>query len=246
MNAIERVGDYSRLMWKTFRKPDNWKMFGKQYVRELHKQGINSLPIVCIISVFIGAVICIQMRINTESPFLPSQLTGYATRETMILEFSSAILCLILAGKVGSNIASEIGTMRITEQIDAMDIMGVNSANYLILPKILAFVTMIPCLVTFSITTGLLGGFGVALFTEMITPMEYEQGIQYSFLPYSVQYSIEKSVVFAFIVTSIASYYGYTVKGGAREVGKASTNAVVNSSVIILLFDVMLTKLLLS
>jgi len=124
--------------------------------------------------------------------------------------------------------------------------VGVNSAKYLILPKILAFVTMIPCLVTFSITTGLLGGFGVALFTEMITPMEYEQGIQYSFLPYSIQYSIEKSLVFAFIVTSIASYYGYTVKGGAREVGKASTNAVVNSSVIILLFDVMLTKLLLS
>ena len=246
MNAIEKVGEYASLMYRTITKPDRWSIFWKQYVNEVKKQGIDSLWIVVIISTFIGAVITIQMVLNTENPLLPTYSTGLATRDTLLLEFSSSIMCLILAGKVGSNIASEIGTMRITEQIDALDIMGVNSANYLILPKILAFVTMIPCLVTFSITTGLLGGFGVALFTEMITPMEYEQGIQYSFLPYSIQYSIEKSLVFAFIVTSIASYYGYTVKGGAREVGKASTNAVVNSSVIILLFDVMLTKLLLS
>ncbi|MCQ2200142.1 MAG: ABC transporter permease [Paludibacteraceae bacterium] len=246
MNALERVGDYTLLMWRSFSKPDSWKMFFKQLLRELEKQGLNSIPIVVIISVFIGAVICIQMRINTASPFLPSELTGYATRETMILEFSSAILCLILAGKVGSNIASEIGTMRITEQIDALEIMGVNSANYLILPKIIAFMAVIPCLVTFSICSGLLGGMGVAYMTDMITPKEFELGIQYTFLPFSVQYTIEKSIVFAFIVSSISSYYGYTVKGGAREVGKASTNAVVNSSVLVLLFDVMLTKLLLS
>ena len=246
MNSIEKIGAYTFLMYRTFTKPDRWNIFFRRYSEELKKQGFDSLAIVVIISVFIGAVITIQMVNNLMNPLLPNTLIGLATRDTLLLEFSSSILGLILAGKVGSNIASEIGTMRITEQIDALDIMGVNSANYLILPKILAFVTMIPCLVTFSITTGLLGGFGVALFTEMITPMEYEQGIQYSFLPYSIQYSIEKSLVFAFIVTSIASYYGYTVKGGAREVGKASTNAVVNSSVIILLFDVMLTKLLLS
>ena len=245
MNAIERVGDYSRLMWKTFSKPDSWKMFGKQYVRELHKQGINSLPIVCIISVFIGAVICIQMRINTESPFLPSQLTGYATRETMILEFSSAILCLILAGKVGSNIASEIGTMRITEQIDALDIMGVNSANYLILPKIAAFITVIPFLVLTSMFTGIIGGYLVGIFTDMITVTDYEAGIQFAFIPYYVTYSVIKSFVFAFIIASVSSFYGYTVKGGALDVGKASTDAVVNSSVLILLFNVMLTKVLL-
>ena len=246
MNAIEKVGEYSSLMYRTFTKPDRWSIFWKQYVNEVKKQGIDSLAIVVIISTFIGAVITIQMVLNTENPLLPTYSTGLATRDTLLLEFSSSIKCLILAGKVGSNIASEIGTMRITEQIDALDIMGVNSANYLILPKIIAFMTIIPCLVLVSMFVGIIGGYCVGIFTDIITVHDYEEGIQYAFIPFYVTYSVIKGIVFAFIIASVSSYYGYTVKGGALEVGKSSTDAVVNSSVLILLFNVMLTKLLLT
>ena len=232
-------------MGKVFRKPDRQRMFWRQYSRELEKQGLQSLPIVVIISVFIGAILTIQAKTNTENPLLPTYTTGLLTRETLLLEFSSTILCLILAGKVGSNIASEIGTMRITEQIDAMEIMGVNSANYLILPKILAFVTMMPFLVIISTTIGLIGGWGVGAFTDIITVKDYLVGVQYAFNPYFVWYGIIKALVFAFIITSMSSYYGYNVHGGALEVGKASTSAVVNSSITILFSDLFLTKLLL-
>ncbi len=246
MNAIEKVGSYSMLMYRTFAIPDRWSMFFRSYSKELKKQGLDSFAIVLIISGFIGAVITIQMVLNTSNPLLPDYATGLAVRDTLLLEFSSSIMCLILAGKVGSNIASEIGTMRITEQIDALDIMGVNSANYLILPKIIAFMSIIPCLVVFSMFFGILGGYGIAYFTDVITVDKYVYGIQFMFVPYYVTYSIIKGVVFAFIIASVASYYGYTVKGGALEVGKASTDAVVNSSIIILLFNVMLTQLLLA
>lgn len=246
MNAIEKVGEYASLMYRTITKPDRWSIFWKQYVNEVKKQGIDSLWIVVIISTFIGAVITIQMVLNTKNPLLPTYSTGLATRDTLLLEFSSSIMCLILAGKVGSNIASEIGTMRITEQIDALDIMGVNSANYLILPKITAFMTIIPCLVLVSMFVGIIGGYCVGIFTDIITVHDYEVGIQYAFIPFYVTYSVIKGIVFAFIISSVSSYYGYTVKGGALEVGKSSTDAVVNSSVLILLFNVMLTKLLLT
>ena len=246
MNAIEKVGEYASLMYRTITKPDRWSIFWKQYVNEVKKQGIDSLWIVVIISTFIGAVITIQMVLNTENPLLPTYSTGLATRDTLLLEFSSSIMCLILAGKVGSNIASEIGTMRITEQIDALDIMGVNSANYLILPKITAFMTIIPCLVLVSMFVGIIGGYCVGIFTVIIAGHDYEVGIQYAFIPFYVTYSVIKGIVFAFIISSVSSYYGYTVKGGALEVGKSSTDAVVNSSVLILLFNVMLTKLLLT
>ena len=245
IKEIEKVGAYTQLMYRVFAKPDKWSMFFRQYKEELKKQGIDSLAIVVIISIFIGAVITIQMIKNMENPLLPNTLIGLATRDILLLEFSSAILCLILAGKVGSNIASEIGTMRITEQIDALDIMGVNSSNFLILPKIIAFVTIMPFLVLTSMFVGIIGGYGVAIFTDMITVKAYESGIQYAFTPYYITYSIIKSVIFAFIITSVSSFYGYTVRGGALEVGKASTDAVVNSSVLILLFGIMLTKLLL-
>lgn len=246
MNAIERLGDFSKLMKLTVGVPDRWSMFGRQYVREIMKLGIDSILIDIIISLFIGMAITIQMKLNMSNPILPGYLTGLAVRDTLLLEFSPTILCLILAGKVGSNIASEIGTMRITEQIDALDIMGINSANYLILPKIVAFVSVIPCLVIISIGAGIIGGLGVAEFTDTITLTEYTTGIQYAFQPFYVTYAIIKSMFFAFIISSVASYYGYTVKGGALEVGKNSTQAVVNSSIIILGANFMLTKLLLT
>jgi len=183
---------------------------------------------------------------KTSNPLLPRSTTGLVTRDTLLLEFCSSILSLILAGKVGSNIASEIGTMRITEQIDAMDIMGVNSANYLILPKIVGFVFFIPFLVVFSMFSGLLGGYFISVFTDIISPSTYIYGIQYWFIPWYVYYSLIKALIFAFIIASVSSYYGYYVDGGALEVGKASTNAVVNSSILILLFNLLLTHFLLA
>lgn len=245
MKTLQRIGEYFMLMGRALRLPDKQRMFWRQYSKELEKQGLQSITIDVIISVFIGAILTIQAKTNTENPLLPTYITGLLTRDTMLLEFSSTILCLILAGKVGSNIASEIGTMRITEQIDALEIMGVNSANYLILPKILAFMTMMPLLVIISIALGLIGGYCVGAFTDIITIADYLTGVQYAFNPYFVWYTNIKALVFAFIIVSMSSYYGYYAKGGALEVGQASTNAVVNSNLVILGADLILTKLLL-
>lgn len=228
-----------------FRIPEKWNVFFQKLVFEINKLGVDSIPLVIIISIFIGAVICIQMTINIVSPLIPSYSTGLATREILLLEFSSTMMSLILAGKVGSNISSEIGTMRVTEQIDALEIMGINSASFVVLPKIIGFVLFVPCLCILSMFMGLLGGWIVAETTTMISVENYVFGIQSFFNEWYVWYGIIKTVVFAFIITSVAAYYGYYVKGGALEVGQASTKAVVSSSIIILLADVILTKLLL-
>jgi phospholipid/cholesterol/gamma-HCH transport system permease protein len=246
MNLFFHVGRYSLLMYKTFSVPQRWKLFFKQTWKEIEKLGADSLAITLIISVFIGAVMTMQTQMNTENPLLPRYTTGLVTRDTLLLEFCSSILSLILAGKVGSNIASEIGSMRITEQIDAMEIMGVNSASFLILPKIAGFVFFIPFLVVYSMFCGLVGGYMISMFTDLITPSNYIYGIQYWFIPWYVYYPLIKSVVFAFIIASVSSYYGYYAYGGALEVGKASTSAVVNSSILILLFNLILTNLLLA
>jgi len=244
--SIETTGSYFLLMRKVFAAPERWRMFFRQFAKEINKLGIDSLPIVIIISVFIGAIMTIQTKLNTESPLLPAYTTGLVTRDTLLLEFSSTILALILAGKVGSNIASEIGTMRITEQIDALEIMGINSASYLILPRVTAFVLMMPVLVIYSMAVGLVGGYFVGVFTDIISVSDYLLGIQFAFIPYYIFYSLVKSLVFAFIIASVASFYGYKVRGGALDVGKASTNAVVNSSVLILFFNLIITGLMLN
>lgn len=246
MNTLHNFGEYTILMLRTISIPEKWSVFFKQVSRELYKLGIDSLWIVIFISVFIGAVLTIQVSLNIDSPLIPAFTVGYITRETILLEFSSTIMCLILSGKVGSNIASEIGTMRVTEQIDALEIMGINSANYLILPKIMAFMMFLPILVVFSMFFGILGGYFIAYMTGMVSVATYEYGLQYWFNPFYVWYSIIKGVVFAFIIASIASYFGYNVKGGALQVGKASTNSVVMSSVMILTFDLIMTHLMLS
>lgn len=244
-SSIKSFGRYCIFMAQVFRAPDKWREFFRSLVFEINKLGVDSIPITIVISLFIGAVIAIQMQLNIVSPLLPSYTVGLATREILLLEFSSSILSLILAGKVGSNIASEIGTMRVTEQIDAMDIMGLNSANYIVLPKIVGFVLFIPVLAVLSMFTGLIGGWCIAEFTTMISVEKYVYGIQTFFDEWYVWYGIIKTYFFAFIITSVAAYYGYYVKGGALEVGKASTNAVVSSSILILLMDIVLTKLLL-
>jgi phospholipid/cholesterol/gamma-HCH transport system permease protein len=246
MSLFSETGKYVLLMRRVFVQPDRWKMFFRQFPKELEKLGLQSLPIVAIISVFIGFIMTMQTKLNTSNPLLPVYTTGLVTRDTLLLEFSSTILCLILAGKVGSNIASEIGTMRITEQIDALEIMGVNSANYLIFPKVIAFVIMMPFLVVFSMALGLGGGYFVGILTNIMTTGDYLAGIQYAFIPYYIFYSLLKSMIFAFIISSVAAYYGYYSYGGALDVGKASTNAVVNGSILILFFNILITKLMLN
>ena len=245
VSSIKSYGRYCKFMAQDFRVPDKWSELGRNIIKEISKLGVDSIPLTMIISVFIGAVICIQMQLNIMSPLIPSYSVGLATREILLLEFSSSILSLILAGKVGSNIASEIGTMRVTEQIDAMDIMGVNSANYIVLPKIVGFVLFVPVLVILSMFMGLIGGWGIAFFTGIISVEDYIFGIQTMFVEWYVWYGIIKTFFFAFIITSVAAFFGYYVRGGALEVGKASTNAVVVSSIMILFMDVILTKLLL-
>lgn len=221
-------------------------MYYKQIMREIDSLGINSIGIVIIISIFMGAVVTLQTRYNLENPLIPLYLIGLTARDTMLLEFSSTIVGLILAGKVGSNIASEIGHMRITEQIDALEVMGVNSASYLILPKIIAAVLFNPLLTLLSMFVGVFGGWLASVTTGALSSNDYIYGIQYLFVPFYISYSLIKTVIFAVIITTVPAYFGYHVKGGALEVGHSSTKGVVASSVLILLFNVILTQLLLA
>ena len=241
---LNSLGRYLELMGRTFQRPERMRMFFKEYLKEMAQLGVNSIGIVLLISFFIGAVICIQMKVNIQSPWMPRWVTGYVTREIMLLEFSSSIMCLILAGKVGSNIASELGTMRVTQQIDALEIMGVNSANYLILPKIAAMVTTIPLMVTFSIFAGIIGAFCTCWFGGIMSAVDLEYGLQYMFVEWFIWCGIIKSLFFAFIIASVSAFFGYSVEGGSIEVGKASTDSVVCSSVLILFADLILTQLL--
>ena len=241
---LNTFGKYLMLMGRTFSRPERMRMFLKRYVKEMSQLGVDSIGIVLLISFFIGAVICIQIKLNVQSPWMPHWVSGYVTREIMLLEFSSSIMCLILSGKVGSNIASELGTMRVTQQIDALEIMGINSASYLILPKTLGLITIMPFLVIFSAATGIVGAYATAYLGHIITPTDLTAGIQHDFNPWLMWMSIIKGIFFAFIISTVSSYMGYTVKGGSVEVGKASTDAVVSSSVLILFSDVFLTQML--
>jgi phospholipid/cholesterol/gamma-HCH transport system permease protein len=246
MKLLYHLGRYCLLMSRVFTKPDKPKIFLQQTIKEIKVLGIDSIGIIILISVFIGAVITIQTALNLENPLIPRYYIGLVARDTLLLEFSSTMVGLILAGKIGSNIASEIGTMRVSEQIDALEIMGVNSANYLILPKVVATLFFNPVLNVISIAVGLAGGWIAAVTTDIVLPSDYLYGIHYWFIPFYVTYSFIKTLFFAFIITSISAYYGYFVKGGALQVGQASTRAVVYSSVFILLFNLILTQLLLT
>lgn len=243
--SLELLGRYFILMRKVFTKPDRRSIFFKQFFTDVEKLVIDSIPIVAIISLFIGAVIVIQTASNIESPFIPKMYVGYMARESLVLEFCSTMIALILAGKVGSNISSEIGSMRISEQIDAMDMMGVNSANYLILPKIAASTVFNPLLMLFSFMLGLVGGAMIILFTGIVTMSQYVDGLHYAFRSYYIFYSMIKMSVFSFVITSISSFYGYNASGGALGVGSSSTKAIVVSSVMILVANLVITQLML-
>jgi len=246
MKFFTHIGKYMLLMGKVFSRPDRFRMFFKQVFKEIEIIGMNSLGIVAIVSVFMGAVLTLQVGINFIHPLIPNYLIGLTVRDTMILEFASTIICLILAGKTGSNIASEIGTMRITEQIEALEIMGVNSANYLILPKVIAALMFFPILTLISIMLGVAGGIGVALLTDVVTFYDYLDGLRLFFHPFYILYTIVKMLVYAFIITTVSAYHGYYTNGGALEVGKSSTIAVVYSIIAILVMDLVITQLMLT
>ncbi|MBL7912321.1 MAG: ABC transporter permease [Bacteroidia bacterium] len=243
MNLFFHIGRYFMLLYRVFARPQKHSVYMRQIIFEINNIGISSLPIIVIISVFMGGIITIQSAHAIDSPLVPLYAVGFTTRESIMLEFSPTIVCLILAGKVGSNIASEIGAMRITEQIDALEIMGINSAGYLIFPKIAAAVFIFPFLIALSMFLGILGGYIMGVSSGACTAYQYIYGIQAFFDPGKLYYSFTKVLVFAFIITSVSAYFGYNTRGGALEVGKSSTSAVVYSSVLILLFSLILTEL---
>jgi len=246
VNFFYHIGRYFIMLKRIFARPERHKMYLRQLFHELDSLGVNSVGIVIIISIFIGGIMTIQFAYSMSNPIYPSNLIGLGTRDTLILEFSSTMVALIMAGKIGSNITSEIGTMRVTEQIDSLEIMGINSASYLILPKVVAVVFIFPFLFIMSVFFGLIGGLVTGPVVGVITIPEYLEGIRYLFYPYYVTFSIIKSLVFGFLVASVPAYFGYYVQGGALEVGKASTKAVVNTNILILFFDLILTRLLLT
>ena len=245
MKFFEQAGKYFIMLLKVFARPEKKRIYYRQTIREIEKIGIDSFSIVVVISLFVGAVITIQTMYNLENPLLPSYLVGVTVRDSLLLEFSSTMVALILAGKVGSSIASEIGTMRITEQIDALEIMGVNSASYLVLPKIIAAVFFFPILSLLSMFIGIFGGYLTCLLTETLSPADYVRGIQYAFYPHYISYALTKVLFYAFIIVTISAFQGYYAEGGALEVGRSSTKAVVYSCILVLLSNLILTKLIL-
>lgn len=245
MNMLSHVGRYFMMLGNSlFAKPDKFSMYWKEILRQMNQIGVGSLTIVAVISVFIGAVTAIQFAYQLGNQLIPTYYIGYIVRDMMIIELAPTFSSMILAGKVGSNIASELGSMRITEQIDALEIMGVNTTSYLIGPKIIAAVFIIPFLIIISASLGILGGLLASVVSDI--PKEvYYRGLTSWFEPFNVVMMLIKGVVFAFILTSVSCYQGYNVTGGALGIGAASTRAVVNSSILILIADYILASILL-
>ncbi len=246
MNILNHLGRYWLFMGMMFSKPEKFSVYRRRIIDEMTSIGVSSLGIVSLISVFMGAVITIQTVYNLVNPLVPLYVVGLVARDTMIIEFSPTIIMLVLAGKVGSSIASEIGTMRVTVQIDALEIMGINSAGYLVLPKMVAAIFITPFLVLLRMFVGISGGWVAGELSGVIPSSEYIKGIQYQFLPFNVTFAMIKTVVFAYLITSISSFQGFYTAGGSLEVGQSSTKAVVYSSVLILIFDYILTQLILA
>lgn len=246
MKFLFHFGRYLSMLRQSFQRPEKQSIYFRQVLVEMENLGLASVGIVAIISVFMGAVLAIQMAFNIDTPLIPSYTIGFVTRQSVELEFSPTIISLILAGKVGSRIASELGTMRVTEQIDALEIMGINPATFLILPKIIASMIINPFLIMMSMLLAVAGGWFAGIATGLFPSAEYIYGIQSFFHMYDLFYAIVKTVVFAFLIASISAYCGFYTKGGALEVGEASTNGVVYSSIAIIFMNLILTQLLLA
>ncbi len=238
------AGKFFLFLGSLFVRRETFRVYWERFIDECIKIGTNSVFIVAIIAVFIGAVTCVQIYANLVSPFIPNYIVSNVVRDMVLLELSSTFMCVVLAGKVGSNIAGELGTMRITEQIDALEVMGINSASYLVLPKLLAAVFTFPLLAILSDFLGIYGGYLAGTMTGILTPEEYIYGIRYSFIPYNVIIAIVKAFVFGFLIATISSYKGFYTRGGALEVGQSSTAAVTNSCIAILIADYLLAELL--
>jgi phospholipid/cholesterol/gamma-HCH transport system permease protein len=232
-------------MKTVFRKPEKWRIFWRQFINESDKLILSSVLLVGVISLFIGGVLVIQTASNLENPIIDKMYIGYMVRESLVLEFCSMMVALILAGKMGSNISSEIGSMRITEQIDAMEMMGVNSAGFLVLPKIVATTLLSPLLMLFSLALGLVGGWLVVEFTQIIPTPSYITGIKAFYNGFYVFYSCFKIALFCFMISSIAAFQGYYAKGGSLGVGRSSTRTIVVTSILILMADLIVTQLML-
>jgi len=233
------------MLKQVFKKPQKWSVFKEMLFREIEDLGLKSLGIVMFISFFVGGVVAIQTALSVDSPFIPKYLIGFATKRSVILEFAPTFMSVILAGKVGSFITSSIGTMRVTEQIDALEVMGINSLNYLVLPKIIAALFFYPLLILLAMFLGIYGGYAAGLVTDLFFAEDYITGIQLDFEPYFIKYALIKTLVFAFAIATIPAYHGYYVKGGSLEVGRASTQAVVWTSIVIILLNYFLTQMLL-
>jgi len=245
MEFFHHFGKYLLLLASLFKKPDKVLLYWKETSRQMLEIGIGSLTLVSIISCFIGAVTTVQTAYQLVSPLIPKSTIGMVVRDSSILELAPTITCIVLAGKIGSNIASELGTMRISEQIDALEIMGVNTASYLIGPKIIASMLMIPLLVIIATFLSIYGGMVAGDLSGVVPAETYRMGLQEDFIPFTVILCLVKAVTFAFIITSVSAYHGFNVNGGALEVGKASTRSVVYCCILILFADYILAELLL-
>jgi phospholipid/cholesterol/gamma-HCH transport system permease protein len=246
MNYLEHVGKYFMMLGEVFKKPQRFRVFYEGLLREIEELGLKSLGIIMFISFFIGGVIALQTALNLDSPLIPKSLIGFAAKRSIILEFAPTFCSIILAGKVGSYITSSIGAMRVTEQIDALEVMGINSINHLVLPKVLATVFFYPFLIALAMVLGIFGGWVSGVLSGLFTGADYIEGIQTTFDPFLITYSLIKTLVFAFLIATVPSYHGYYVKGGSIAVGKASTQSVVWTIILIVIANYFLTQMLLT
>ena len=244
MNYLEAIGKYFIMVWEVFKKPTKWSIMRSLILKEIDELIFGSLGIIVFIAFFIGGVVTIQTALNLNNPFLTKSLIGFATRQSVILEFAPTFTSIFMAGKVGSYITSSIGTMRVTEQIDALEVMGVNSLNYLVLPKIIAML-MYPFAVAIAMYVGILGGWIAAVFGGYAPSGEFIKGLQMEFESFHVTYAFIKTLIFAFVIATVPSYHGFFMKGGALEVGKASTTSFVRTSVVIIILNYILTQIML-
>jgi phospholipid/cholesterol/gamma-HCH transport system permease protein len=246
MNYLEHIGKYFMMLGQVFKKPQRFRVFYEALSKEIEELGLKSLGIIMFISFFIGGVIALQTALNLDNPLIPKSLIGFAAKRSIILEFAPTFCSIILAGKVGSYITSSIGAMRVTEQIDALEVMGINSINHLIFPKVLATVFFYPFLIALAMVLGIFGGWVSGVLSGLFTGADYIEGIQTTFDPFLITYSLIKTLVFAFLIATVPSYHGYYVKGGSIAVGKASTQSVVWTIILIVIANYFLTQMLLT
>jgi phospholipid/cholesterol/gamma-HCH transport system permease protein len=244
-NFLGHLGRIALMLKGGVSRPENAKVYWKEFMEQCNDIGIRSLPIVIVISFFLGAVLTIQTAYQLVSPLVPKAVVAQIIRDSTILELSPTVICIVLAGVVGSKIASELGNMRVSEQIDALEIMGINTKTYLVLPKIIAAAIMVPCLITLSIAISIWGGYLAGMFSSILTQEQFHQGLTQGFLPYNLFFAMTKAFTFSLIISIIPAYYGYYVEGGALEIGRASTTSVVVSCILILVADYVLSILLL-